>query len=219
MNRGWSNEFEVSYTETDGNERYTSDNNENEYDNALKILDKGIQISIESHNFNGECECNKMKGDILFKLNKYDNALLYYKKYLKISIEMSNKNNQGNGYFLLGMCYEKTNDDVLALKYFELFMNIAHESNQLKLESKAALLLGDIYIQNPKKYDDAVKYYNKNFQLTKKIKCNTQYKNEAKIKLAIAKAYQYMNTYIKHINNNDIKSLLLWKNKRKKPKN
>eukprot|EP01084_Bolivina_argentea_P052040 95632_1 len=188
------------------------------YDEAMSVLEKCIFAGQSAHDLNGESIAQKTLGNIFYKLKQYKKATICYKKYLKICIELDNKKGEGNAYLNLGRSYQQIGDNVLATKYFESYMNVASIHNELQSESEAALALGDIYCNNNNEQDKAIKYYTKNFELSRKLNLKEQI-NDARIKIGIAKSKQQIDDYVNLINSSsentdELMKLLRWKNKR-----
>ena len=186
------------------------------YEEAMNVLTKCISAGQSAHDLKGEAIAHKTLADILIKLEKYNKATVHFKKYLKICLEMDDKRGEGQGYLMLGRTYQKLGDNFLATKYFQSYMDIAETNGEINDESKAALALGDIYCDTNNQSNKAIIFYQKNFELSRKLN-KKQEVNDARIKLGIAKSKQQIDEYIKTLTNGDESSLiqlLEWKNKR-----
>jgi len=188
------------------------------FEEAIAVLEKCICAGQSAHDLAGEAIAHKTLGDILFRLDKFQKATTHYKKYLKICLEIDDKKGEGAGYLSLGKSYQQIGDHVLATKYFESYMAVASSHNELQSEAEAALALGDIYCHNNNEQEKAIKYYTKNFELSRKLNLKQQV-NDARIKLGIAKSMRQVDSYLKCLVEAEqspkaLSKLLDWKNKR-----
>jgi len=188
------------------------------FEEAMSVLEKCIFAGQSAHDLAGEAIAHKTLGNLLYRLEKYQKATIHYKKFLKICLEVDDKKGEGNGYLKLGKSYQQIGDHILATKYFESYMEVAATHNELQSESEAALALGDIYCHQKHEEDKAIKYYTKNFELSRKLNLKQQV-NDARIKLGIAKSMKQIDSYLDCLvssqgDDQQLERLLQWKNKR-----
>ena len=149
-------------------------------------------------------------GNCMHKMGEIKQAIEYFETYLNSCIELRDKVGEGKACCALADAYKDLNDIDESVRYLEMFLDLA-KSGDPKNHANACANLGFIYYSQGK-FDRSVTYFEKFFEVSRGLGDKKMVDN-ARVSLGVARGKANFKQYLELVNN-DMASLLQWKNVR-----
>ena len=146
----------------------------------------------------------------MHKMGEIKQAIEYFETYLNSCIELRDKVGEGKACCALADAYKDLNDIDESVRYLEMFLDLA-KSGDPKNHANACANLGFIYYSQGK-FDRSVTYFEKFFEVSRGLGDKKMVDN-ARVSLGVARGKANFKQYLELVNN-DMASLLQWKNVR-----
>eukprot|EP00817_Percolomonadidae_sp_ATCC50343_P007935 CAMPEP_0117431336 /NCGR_PEP_ID=MMETSP0758-20121206/10866_1 /TAXON_ID=63605 /ORGANISM="Percolomonas cosmopolitus, Strain AE-1 (ATCC 50343)" /LENGTH=407 /DNA_ID=CAMNT_0005220235 /DNA_START=523 /DNA_END=1743 /DNA_ORIENTATION=- len=179
---------------------------------GAKFLEKAFKTAEHSSDMATLHHTSYELGKIYNDLNDIESAIKYQRLFLAISQANNDSLNTARGLQYLGMLQEKQNDLESALETYQQFYAFADESGEQKLLGQACVKIGTL-LNRMGRYTDSVDYFQQHYELAQQHS-DTEWLNKAKIQLGFARGDAKMRGFIKLVQENNMSSLLRWKESR-----
>jgi len=148
------------------------------YHLSLEYYKKALEINIEQNDKKWIAGNYNNLGMIYEKIGEYGMALEYYFKSLEANIELNNYNWIANNYGNIGSLYQETGNPK-SLEYFLKRLQLNVQLNDISGIAQSNYLIGRYY-NSQGKYNDAINYLQKSYDLSDSIGNLYQTNNIAK---------------------------------------
>ncbi|MFX1534410.1 MAG: tetratricopeptide repeat protein [Promethearchaeota archaeon] len=138
------------------------------YDDALKCLEKMLQIAEESDEQSLKSAALNNMASIYYTQGNYSEALSRYEEALKIAEQLGNLNLQGTYLSNIGLIYDEQKNYPEALSRYEEALKIAEQSGDLRGKSTRLNNIASIYYTQ-ENYSEALSRYEEALKIAEQL--------------------------------------------------